>query len=593
MSVVQSLHNNTIKQRIAREAAKDLVGVEKIQDHQDLEIEKEDSNTLFMKRDKPFAFIEDDEPTGRALKQFNAHFEDQETRTSSKKIAPFMDEEGVDVSYNDECTTFPVSLTPMKFNTSKTQSNGISFKTMNLIQNIKGKIDLEESACSNKCFKNLGKSETIDRAGSMKKPLKLMSGIFNDTEISSSSPSTPRSAAVELTTNEKKTRKSKAAALVEKIRFHRVIEKKSNVNRDPIIESILSEPTPSLKYSQLCEEDFRLPFPYHFVELIDLQQYIDEALATLRMKDKPSFFENISKTVFQIGKIHLQMDHFLQILYACPQLYSLSWEMNEQLKKHSLVVSFSGLENSGSCRSNAFLSSRKAKLVDKLLSFIFEEHERFLEKIGVEDFSLSISKVWHSGFKLHNIPKLPKSELPPLPTLSKINTISSFLSSSSSSKDSVVVRLMKDSIASKSNRNISSFKGATFEEKLTAKIRLKETEMRNKRAQAERLNRSYACMFDRLIQVCSCVKMYYRSRNVSNMFLVKVVDHIYRSNSLSLQSKDEVLRLIEGVVMLGKGWLTIVENKDGSILRLNKKIDFNVVTQGIKDGTSRDSLSAE
>lgn len=69
------------------------------------------------------------------------------------------------------------------------------------------------------------------------------------------------------------------------------------------------------------------------------------------------------------------------------------------------------------------------------------------------------------------------------------------------------------------------------------------------------------------------------------MFLVKVIDQVFKNNRFSILSKDEVLDVIEGIVRYSFGWVKLVDNPQGKLLRMDKKVNFNKVIENIKKET--------
>jgi hypothetical protein len=91
------------------------------------------------------------------------------------------------------------------------------------------------------------------------------------------------------------------------------------------------------------------------------------------------------------------------------------------------------------------------------------------------------------------------------------------------------------------------------------------------------------------------LKMYYASRKVSNMFICQVIDYLFKSTFGSLLEKGKYFlfelkkifldKIHDLVICLCKWlpeWLTIVENNGGTILRMDKGYDYNLVMGKMK-----------
>ena len=78
-------------------------------------------------------------------------------------------------------------------------------------------------------------------------------------------------------------------------------------------------------------------------------------------------------------------------------------------------------------------------------------------------------------------------------------------------------------------------------------------------------------------KVMGSIKMHYNAKQVSNMFKCSVIRKILRNCQTSqtkVLSRSEAENLLDYIVPRSVGWLRYVENCDGVVLRMNKKIDF-------------------
>lgn len=84
-----------------------------------------------------------------------------------------------------------------------------------------------------------------------------------------------------------------------------------------------------------------------------------------------------------------------------------------------------------------------------------------------------------------------------------------------------------------------------------------------------------------LTQFATLLCAYYRTRGVSNMFYIQVVDH-FRKNFPKPLSLSEIERTISKIVECVPGWLKVVDMAAGKILRMNASIDVDCVKQQLQ-----------
>ena len=77
------------------------------------------------------------------------------------------------------------------------------------------------------------------------------------------------------------------------------------------------------------------------------------------------------------------------------------------------------------------------------------------------------------------------------------------------------------------------------------------------------------------------IQSYYQMRQVSNMFLVNVVAYV-KNNKKFILSENEILEFIKTLAKFCPTWLQIVDNQQGSILRLNKSVMLPTILKEIE-----------
>jgi hypothetical protein len=128
---------------------------------------------------------------------------------------------------------------------------------------------------------------------------------------------------------------------------------------------------------------------------------------------------------------------------------------------------------------------------------------------------------------------------------------------------------------------------------LSSKISIFQSELMNIiREKQELLSQSQAVLnshgqkilfpLEEMLKLSTIIKLYYAGRKLSNMFLVQVVDRVVSSMGEKILAKCESRVKIEHLCDICGGWLKIVPNEGGEILRIDPKMHFPDVQNTIR-----------
>ena len=79
----------------------------------------------------------------------------------------------------------------------------------------------------------------------------------------------------------------------------------------------------------------------------------------------------------------------------------------------------------------------------------------------------------------------------------------------------------------------------------------------------------------RLRLIAESVSKYFTERRVANLFVVKVLEKLAKSQHCSQMDKSLTLGYLTEIVKRCPSWLSVHDNSEGRILRLNKSLALN------------------
>jgi hypothetical protein len=238
------------------------------------------------------------------------------------------------------------------------------------------------------------------------------------------------------------------------------------------------------------------------------------------------------------------------------------------------------------------LLKRKKALRALLTNYMKKFHEQFLLTKKIKNFDYKLEGCWHSSFDIESVPDISAAALPAKPEKHKKRVYQRLAEMDQNSRknatkyDKLVEKLVQRT-NQKRNRGKMEEEGKgeaeSLEEMILRTVKAKEQEMEARR-RAKQNSGGRTAQVVNLVRVANTLKMYYGSRKVKNMFLVKVVDYVYKANRMNLLGKDQIRRIIEEIASGACEWLKIVENPSGLILRMDKGVKYSDVLSWLKKG---------
>lgn len=304
---------------------------------------------------------------------------------------------------------------------------------------------------------------------------------------------------------------------------------------------------------------------------------------------KPSFFKYIAEYSHISLKNTLEEATQHKILSVSPDLYHLTWELNEKTKKNELYINtfsitsastnstqtkpdnenndIANIDNNDQFHKNAFKSkSRLQDFTKDVLWYLYEKHETFIKNLsnckpdGKEFletdknqsscYKYSIQKNWHDAF-LNSVDLEPKSKdqkfdlaLKGMPSKRQqgAKNIKKFQSSKLESEllnEEIIKKvLMKNSevTGDKTSLPMDIFENSKdLKSSLVEIVKEKERQFKEKNLRKNYIYESWDK--EHKIDQAEMIMFYYSSRKVSNMYLMNVVDHIAKTQTSFIQSK--------------------------------------------------------
>ena len=293
------------------------------------------------------------------------------------------------------------------------------------------------------------------------------------------------------------------------------------------ISTVSCQPA-SKKYANLLSIpiDPRLP-PSHSQSLNYLM-CIDGVIEMYNSMRKKTLFHHICRTVLETHKVCITRENLKNILAVWKDAYKINWTRENPDEPWDFFLCIENNENDNSiqfsCRRNYY----------------------------------------HTMLLVTPSP-LPTCKLPSEPSTSNVSEISNLFSNTFQ--------------ASNTATSSTAFSSSIYE-------RVKEKEEAIRRDKEERTSRGNYSL-EQLVEVSRMIKLHYANRKVSNQFLAQVVEKVYISKrGEALSSKSEVLRMVEFICSISKGWLSVVKSEGAQILRMTPSIQIDEIRQILSEGLS-------
>ena len=232
-----------------------------------------------------------------------------------------------------------------------------------------------------------------------------------------------------------KTRSQKTQNLLNKIKFDKKVCKKSSLDSDNATDAIMRAPSALERFGQYTKEDQELILPVFFKDLLKFMNRLDETISFFVMKNRPCFFNEITKNILRQYHEAYTLVNVQQLLTIDSTIYDVSWIRNEQSRKQEIYISLKEPENAFDKESKVMrhgaMSSRVRTMRQKMIEFTMERHLEFLKSQKMEnEYNLSKEMSWHEDFNPHTQVTSSTVPLHPLsnaPTKHTVSTVKDFL----------------------------------------------------------------------------------------------------------------------------------------------------------------------
>ncbi|CAD8097104.1 unnamed protein product [Paramecium sonneborni] len=265
------------------------------------------------------------------------------------------------------------------------------------------------------------------------------------------------------------------------------------------------------KYSSLC----------HFFK------EIDEMLLFLQGQQKPPFLNTIHELLSQNSKIKVTQQIIQQILEIFPNAYDVNWTINEkliQLDRSDLIIK-------ANIKSHVQLGER----LNLFKQLMFEYIQKNGEQIGLA--------------------ALPQ------------NTIQQNFKAKTQEKDTLTKQIQQQPQKHEIQSQVS--KEPTY-----SKVSQNLIEKLKQKKKLEIVQTDLLAPKKQLIALSSLIHQYFLLRDVSNMFLSNVIKYTLSSLKQFMFDENQLKNYIDQLLKLCPHWIKLIDNQNGTILRMNKEIDL-------------------
>ena len=336
--------------------------------------------------------------------------------------------------------------------------------------------------------------------------------------------------------------------------------------------------------------------PYRYKEYMDLMEEFDYILNLFKIREDVCFFSEIKQVLKNTYHKNFGLEDIRKIIFLVPELYELKWVFSDKSKKNELVINLK-IENN---KKNFFYLKRK-EAKERLEIFRYRCMGYLNENCKVIENKKNVGKLTNYFEKKNDKKKdfseieIPMIELPQKKNqikAKKISEIISFMDKKkiqeenlaiigSPKKESILEKLKKKRII-QSPKKTANLTNKEKVELLKQKIYNK---MRRKHLKAEIVKNKVQTknnMKDILINISKILHFHYKIRKVENMFYTLVIEYISKNSNCCLSYGESEFYL---KILLDNypQWLFLVENDQGTILRMNKHMKIDRIICLIKN----------
>ncbi|EAR97866.1 DNA replication factor Cdt1 (macronuclear) [Tetrahymena thermophila SB210] len=376
-------------------------------------------------------------------------------------------------------------------------------------------------------------------------------------------------------------------------KFEQILQ---TVQNNEKAQKILAGPSIKQRYEDLLkgdQQEFALPYKYKV--LLETFSKFDECIQFFKDRNKPTLFKDLKFNLEQTMRATISLKQIQQIIHLYPQAYQLKWVQNKQAHEQlDLLVNSACDENDN--RVVLTKADRLQKLRNLLVEKVKYFHNLYLKSQAREHLEQELldNFRWHDDFKLQDVPNLEEQALPLKPFEIKVEPLKETLEKNQVKND-ILARLMKSKAEEQEEKEkqrkeliekslyISTKENKTgLSDRLYQLIKAKEEKINEEKL---RQSLSKGTEMQRRIpeikKVVEIIMVYYIQRKVSNMFYASIVDYLTQSSNIII-SKSSAIEMIDYLIQNCPFWITLIPNKQGSIIRIDKSVALSKILAEIE-----------
>ncbi|KAL4454704.1 hypothetical protein ABPG74_021909 [Tetrahymena malaccensis] len=371
-------------------------------------------------------------------------------------------------------------------------------------------------------------------------------------------------------------------------KFEQILQ---TVQNNEKAQKILAGPSIKQRYEDLLkgdQQEFVLPYKYKM--LLETFQKFDECIQFFKDRNKATLFNELKFNMEQTMRATISLKQLQQVIHLYPQAYQLKWVRNEQAnEKWDLSVNSACDENDN--RVVLTKADRLQKFRNLLVEKVKYFHNLYLKSQAREHLEQDLldNFRWHDDFKLQDVPNLEEQTLPLKPYEIKVEPLKETLEKNQVKND-ILARLMQSKAQEQEDKEkkrkeliekslyISTKENKTgLSDRLYQLIKAKEEKINEEKLrQSLSKENEMKRRIPEIKKVVEIMIVYFIQRKVSNMFYASVVDYLTQSNNIII-SKSSAIEIIDYLIQYCPFWITLIPNKQGSIIRIDKSVSLSKI----------------
>lgn len=361
------------------------------------------------------------------------------------------------------------------------------------------------------------------------------------------------------------------------------------------------------------EEFDHLYLPKKFQIVFDFFVELDNAINNCKRRGKMPVMSNIKPYIEQATNRTFDEDHFRKVYYIAQELFFYKWqymastgnyelriEVPENIEEILYKINKKGVKVRvkhnplNEAMTNFLTNKRKILVRTRLILYMENLHNNFLNNRGIDKDGYGAVKGWHPNFDIETIMDLPSKTLKNMPRSRKSETITEFLkntnikqtllkraaenvtketspktdiqqNSQSTNPGSLCNSYEKRSPAKILNTKISP----TLYKKIETKEKMFKEEQKNLQDKADQeINLRKR---ELMLKIAQAVKSVFSvNKKVNTLFLNNVLKYLNDSQRGTFYGKKELIKTLKEISEIVPEWLTLKQHERGFLVKISK-----------------------